>query len=284
MKKNFLWSMLTILMVTVLGGGMMSCSDDPEPAPWQWSDGDGPIHLKSVSRTSDNDTETLCTYSYDSDHKLTKVAGMDVKWADDNSKFTLTKTNNDGSTYNYKIELTGRGLISTVDLQWKKIGENNKEENWNCKISCQYNVDKQLVSMVKDATHIDGHTNSVSKYTGTYNYTWANGVLTSCEFKISGDNPSTKKLTIDSHTIDQMNNSTLQFPYYIASIAIDEKEEEEHLSVGFLAAVGLFGVGPAYLPSKITYNNEDCLPFYEKDKNNRIIEERVNDLIYKYAY
>lgn len=239
------------MMATMLSVSVSSCGDDDDneggasgvPAP-TLTDNNG----KSVQVLSAGNV----WFRYDEDGKIIKFGDSYESYELEGNAFEFTYED----AYTAKFTLNGSGLISKISMtcDLKGSGGYHKEK---IMITYNYNSARQLIGASYSGsaewkyTDSHGQEQGSASGTGSIKNTWSNGNLVKCvnESKISGkeNGKSYNEHETGTYTFSYGNtlNSFKQFPYFMGDGTTGINGE----GFSLFCIVGLYGVGPAYLPT-----------------------------------
>ena len=236
------------------GGGAVAASDTPSPVI---TDIYGVKHQVAsfLYKYSSNDYDGY-TYKYDTNGKLTGIY-------EDNEKSVLTgpgltfvdagKDSNDEWNETSAFALNSSGYVSGASYSYSEKEDDGEWEQGTGSASFSYDGAGQLTDVVysfKGSYFDDGATYAFS-YNGKYSLTWENSKLMSIKEDWSetdtGDDDGTETgTTLISFEYGSQANPARQWLWTMSGImdAIEDFYGES------LAPLGLFGRGPAYLPTQ----------------------------------
>lgn len=261
-------SILSIIMVTMLGVGFVACSDDDDDDGGRGSNSVGVLDKSSGLRITSaggynyvyNDNGQLlyilsgnsCRYEFSTPNKAIHIDDGDYDEAE-----------------TYTIGYNGSGYVSKVSSKsrWEDADYDEWEEETE-EGSLSYDGSGHLTKMIgtyKETGYEDGDKYSESGTT-TYNLIWSNNLLQKVEFKDEGRNEygsykdvETFILSYDNDAMTNYTNRYLQYAYFIDEFLTEGMER--------FCYVGLLGKGPAFLPSKIDYEEKE--EYYDESGKKR---------------
>lgn len=262
MKKHF-YFMSLLLCLAVSGLSVSSCSDDDEEG------GGGAISSNLFSIIDQNGTPHRVTSWGDGDYVCfdynEKGVLCGIDWDGDyyydvtvsGSSITLSLSySDDECKENIKVSLNGKGLITSSTETYNSNGDDD-EYNETLITTCSYNNTGQLVK-IEEKYRSDG-VDEGEKYTysstGTSNITWANGNATKIAF-VGNYNDDGEKGTWNEEVTLTYGTKVNPAKQGISDMMEFVVNSDLYLLIPF----GLFGTGPANLPSKVTYKDGDNAP------------------------
>ncbi len=281
MKKIIM--MVGAMLLTV---GFTACGDDDDnntisnvlennvtstdiPAPYLTDASGNKLQVASVGEIR---------YTYNESGKLSGIIIGDYDRYELGETFTFTTNKSSDRKTEYAIYTNTKGLIAKSEYKYSRMIDSNwsvreaETRNYN------YNSDNQLTSITYERSYIEENDNGTRKGTVTFN--WANGNLTSV-IDTSTDSYTNKageqkvKNDKDTYTFEYGSQANVfkQMPAIMCEAVIDSEE------LALLAVLGLFGTGPAYLPTNLTRTDEDgrsytyATPTYELNADGSIKKE-----------
>ena len=257
MKKK-LFSMLAIFFVAALCVGFTSCGDDDDdgdggsssgsskvPAPYLVDSNGNKIQVLSVSSESGNYVSPFAIFSYDDNGKLTRTKYHDYDYVISGSDFVL-KYSDKYDDIVIKIRTNSSGLITSIEYTDKYLGSasGTGDGTESYTYTYKYNSNKQLTNASMVGTEGDG-----DKVSNNVTCTWSNGNLVTLVFEDKETDSDTgevdKGKKTYTFTYGNQENTFKQLPECIWDRICHDGPE-------WLCAIGLFGVGPANLPTGYT--------------------------------
>lgn len=194
-------------------------------------------------------------FSYDDKGRCTEInSGYGMLVEIDYNKGLLVNEDEE-----LKVKFNGKGYISELSEKFEERDGSDYYKT-DAKMSLNYDKAGHLLSInisVKESGKEDGEVFTFSAE-GKATYTWTNGNMVAGEFITNYNDDGDKGIETTVYTItygDQPNEFN-QYTYALATNVIELDDMP-------LAMVGLIGVGPANLPSKIaveysdTYDDDD---------------------------
>lgn len=250
--KKFMFVMSMVLAVCP-AVGLVSCSSDDEEdtGPVTPSEVPSPVLTDSQGhRLRVTSFGGSVQFRYDESGKLTSFGEYGKMYDFKEDVFTLETE--DGT---YNIAMNGQGLISRISMTLDEVDEDGSYNKGDGVINYQYNGDRQLVS-VSGFTNYDTYDKSenshyIDKTSGAYRLTWNNGNLEKYVMECSGTETEDgetfnyKESGTSTYTYGNQPNVFRQLPYYMANGFLGD-------GIDVFCVLGLYGVGPAYLPTQCT--------------------------------
>ncbi|MBR4552277.1 MAG: hypothetical protein IKO20_00955 [Bacteroidaceae bacterium] len=207
-------------------------------------------------------------FEYDDNGKLTSFSDGDETWTVKGNTFILEASQDETESYHMELSLNGSGLISYATCVWSDYADSDPSsyEKGSSTFEFTYNGSKQCIAS-KQTYSCEGSDDEVesAKWSGTetMSYSWENGNMVKAVLNAQqdwqeiedGKRSSGRDYERSTYefTYSDTRNPLLQMPYALADILpLDDKMAFDALSM-----LGLFGVGPAYLPSKRTNTYEE---------------------------
>ncbi|MBP5345869.1 MAG: DUF4595 domain-containing protein [Bacteroidales bacterium] len=286
-KKN--WSLLTILMVTTLNVGFVSCDDDDDngaegsPSPTAGViDKSSGLRLKSFGDF---------TVYYKDGGLIDYVEGesYNAKLIFSYKPNKIIYSTDDGIAETWIVSYNNNGWISTCDINDTYNNGNYATTNIE-KTKFSYDGDGHLISVSTSGNYIeieDGEKYS-EKFTRQTTLTWKDGLLMK---RISED-----KYDDGGETITYTYNYQKEYANkYKQWCTIDRDVMSQYY---ILYHLGLLGIGPDKLPSsviekysdidengKVIYNNNETWPLsYQFNKDGSISCCTLGSSNYQYSY
>ena len=229
------------------------------------------------------------TISYDEKGRIVKVSSPnDI--VIDYEKGTISE--NDGDEDNImKVRFNGKGYIAELSGSWDYTETESNGDKYQYtgsgKSVFTYNSNGNLVKMETTSSETekdfsDGTTEKFSEKT-TISYIWENGNLK----QAIEDNTENEDGDVDSWqylynvTYGSQKNIFLQMPMSLSSIAFD------YDGLHILSAAGLFGKGPALIPTNLSENgdyNYSHVIYITLNDNGSIAKEEFEYNRFTYGY
>lgn len=177
MKKTKLWSLLAIVLVTLMPVCLTSCGDDDEEQPTNatgGTDDNTPTQAKSLTSIYSEDGESYLTMAYDSQGRVTRIGS---EWDGDRyeisynpvviQEYETYSEDNWQHTYTYAATTDNQGRVTKVVATGIPYGNGKPVDFVE---TYTYNSDGYLIQ--SDRTWKDG------KDYDTFRYSWTDGNLT----------------------------------------------------------------------------------------------------------
>lgn len=205
-------------------------------------------------------------YRYDENGKLSRFYDGGSVYTLDGDNFAINFSSSEGA-YFFKFFTNGNGLMTKMEIGCDLKFSNGGWDKQNITFSYQYNSSKQLTrESISGSGNFYYPENTDSEdfdygkvketLTGEASFTWAEGNLVSLSGQAQRkgtrdgqaftEEPTTSTQT---YTYGSQANAFRQFPVSMGDLADD--------FFSLFCAVGLFGVGPAYLPTAYTENQTE---------------------------
>ena len=242
----------------------------PVPSPLLTDKDGNKIYVSSINNAN------RYSFTYDENGLLTRWGYYAIQ----GSSFIVTSVDDEDEGWIAYIQTNGDGLITKIktEYEWKE-----DENNWDRETTValySYNEAKQLVSMsVKNYSEgVDEGDKGGCDATGTLTNTWTNGNLTQSVF-INHEEEwwyegGKKEVETDDRNItrtfsygDQV-NPLKQVPVCLEDLATGFDSYWEPLCL-----LGLFGVGPEYMPTSESYKRVVKSVSTEEDVDDYSYEE-----------
>lgn len=262
-RKHFL-SLATFAVAAVLIGNLTSCGDD---------DGESIIPSPKITDSKGQTVQVTSFggihFAYSEDGKLKGMSDGNKIYTIEDDKFTI----NISDEYSANIYLGSDGLITKIE--YTELDPYGKVEST---MKYDYNSDRRLESASISYDGSETYHGETSTYNGSGNtkFTWKDGNLAQVEMKMKetakddGESYSGSYTANFVYTYGKTTNPSKQFPFFMADRAVGFDVDESY--GGLLCVLGLFGYGPAYLPTS-------C--------NTTVVEEeegKSKEHTYTYAY
>ncbi len=273
MNKKVLLSIASLAVATILTGGLTSCSGDDGsyvPTPTVTDKDGNKMQVTNLSGLR---------FAYDESGKLLSISDGVTNVATQDGKLVFDFDGDNASAY-----INSDGLLTKIEFSYR-------DDEYSCKGNAEFNYsDRRLKSC--SASETGTGKNYSYKVTGKANYTWKDGNLTQVTTistesgKEDGESFSEKTTVNYNFNYGNQINYTKQLPFYIGS-AITPGEEIG----GVFSVIGLYGYGPAYLPTGYTEVDDEGKSTYTlsftQNSNGTINSEKRNNsstVIYGYNY
>lgn len=292
MKRTKFLAMMLIALSPV---AFSSCGGDDDDE----GESGTPDTKTSVITTEDGDKLLLTnngefSYSYDAAGRLVGVGGRygDEEFSISYNPFKIIEEDVDGGSIS--MSFNGSGYISRVVESYNYSGDDGTEKGTT---TANYSYDGSghlvKISMSGSATETDEDGTYNSKGTATITLTWSNGNLTKVTSSSSGIDEGDKFSETSEfvYTYGSNENAYNQFTHAILD-GIDDME----CMFDFLAFVGWYGKGTAYLPTKVAYSYTEAEEGYNDQSgsnsyntsytlnSNGTIRSEKADGSYSYSY
>lgn len=238
-KKNNFLSFATLVVATVLTSSfaLCGCSDEESYVP-----------SPTITDTNGNKVQVTSAgnfrFTYDESGKLTSLSDGYRNYVIQGDKFTIS----DSDDFYFEIYLNKDGNITK--LQWTE----DDGEVYKGTTKYSYDSDGRL-KKCRESGEIKDDEGGSGTWTAEANYTWKNGNLMQAKIEYKenykeGDGESWSWSFTDdyTYTYGTQVNFSKQFPYYMD----DQITFFEDNIGGFFNVIGLYGFGPAYLPTDYT--------------------------------
>lgn len=207
-------------------------------------------------------------FEYNDEGKLTSFSDGDETWTVKGNTFILEASQDETESYHMELSLNGSGLISYATCVWSDYADSDPSnyEKESSTFEFSYNGSKQCVAS-KETFQYEGADSQTESYKGsgteTTSFSWDNGNMVKAvnNWQVDyqeveeGERSSGRNYERCTYefTYSDTRNPLLQMPRAIAEVlpGLDEGAFDA------LSLLGLFGVGPAYLPSKRTDTYEE---------------------------
>ena len=306
MRRNLSSNLLCFLLAMTVSMGLASCAIKNDiPYPGQAPDKNGGSNnsggnsgggstltptltdsngqsYQLTSLENPNSGDLPLHYNYDAAGRLTSYGGADFEATVSGNTVSIRGFDHGVEYYQQKYVLTtnAKGSITHCTFTYT-ANDSEGSENGSGEANFTYNAANQLASLAW-STRINWAEDGMS---GVYNYalnmtlTWENGNLTKTEYDITEQEYGESESHHGSRTLtygEQVNVSKQMPARFIKLLS-----EGEFLDMlYYLAPLGLFGVGPTYLPTAI---NESPISF-ELNPNGTIHTETEHSYITTYGY
>ena len=246
MNKNSWKYLVPCLAMALCSVAFTSCSDDDEggstpQGPTATYAGKLPTKVGSY------------IYQYDEKGRCTKVSTSYYDLLEiDYSKGIITM---DDGEQEMKITFNGNGYITKMSGSWNYEDE-YESESGSGTTTFKYNGDGNLTSVTATSKGKYSYDGEKGSFSGTSKTTckWSGGDLISATWKYEEKAGGYTSWEKEEYTIaynGTLDNKTRQYPMALSDLFGDDSY--------MLAAVGMFGKGPAHLPETITckYSADD---------------------------
>ncbi len=287
MKKENLLKSLSALAVAALFGGLVSCSGDGDsyaPTP-KITDKDG----NTVQVTSAGGLQ----FTYDESGKLVSMTNGNKTYVLQDGKFAF-EVSEGKTTGKVDVYLNSDALISKIEVEMEVSEGDEYEKN---EMTIEYSYDSRML----DECEASGKGEYKSgKHSYSYNgsadveYVWKDGNLTRVEidsdssFKEDGESGDEDVTIVYDYTYGNQPNLAKQLPYFMGYVITGTEDFG-----GLFSVLGLFGYGPAYLPTGFTeteteddghtHTSNKSLSFVMND-NGTIKSESMGNNRFVYTY
>lgn len=293
MKKENLLKSLSALAVAALFGGLVSCSGDGDsyaPTP-KITDKDGnTVQVTSAGGLS---------FTYDDSGKLLSMSNGSKTYVLKDGKFAFD-VNEGNRASKVDVYLNSDGLISKIEgtLEYSEDDEYEKDE-----FTLEYSYDSRRLESCelsgKGSSEYKSGDHSFSyKGSGDVTYDWKDGNLmkvnvdTKSSYKGGGESYDEDVTIVYDYTYGTQPNLSKQLPYFMGYVITGTEDFG-----GLFSVLGLFGSGPAYLPTgyteteieiedgkEHTRSNKRSLSFVLNDNGTIKSESMLNNrFVYTYA-
>lgn len=272
-KSNLLKSFSALAVAALFGGSLISCSGDGDsyaPTP-KITDKDGnTVQVTSAGGLS---------FNYDDSGKLVSMSNGKKTYVLQDGKFAF-EVSEGKTTGKVDVYLNSDGLISKIEGVWESDDEEYEKQELTLKYSYDSRrLDECEASGKETYEHkSSGHSYSY-KGSADVEYVWKDGNLTQVKidsessFKEDGESGDEDVTIVYDYAYGQQANPAKQLPYFMGY----EITGTEDFG-GLFSVLGLFGYGPAYLPTGFTETeteNEDGET--HTHTNNRSLSFVMND-------
>ena len=258
MKKDFLWSLMAVMIAMTISVGFVSCNDDDDngsngvgnvSALTGILDQESGLRLKSFSSRelhySNNGVLESVTASYDN---------MEDQFTFDYpaNKIIETWKYSDGKTGSqiYSVKYNNQGYITVFDTDYEEEGYASTEKN-------SFNYDSEghmsscslygVIDRIKDGERL------YLDWNLKVTFDWKDGLLQYLTF----DGEETENETKSSVFYKYKYSYEADFPNKYKQWGIYQGFPTVGDSYFFLPFIGLMGIGPDRLPSSMTYIDKD---------------------------
>lgn len=280
---------LTLCAATVCS--LWSCGDDNEDEPSY------PIINVEGSRISSINGFKI---SYDETGRVDMIVNpksgeqLTINYKKKTMQFSDIRNISEGITLDFSYN--HKGYIKEISCAWDYYDPEDNDHEKGSGI-CQYSYDDRghliYVLAVSNNTETDLTSGTISKSRedAAWHLDWTGGNLSAIDIDgTDTENGITETIkTVVTVDYGQTSNEHAQLPISLASVMMPGMFIDDDI-MSILAAVGLFGAGPAMLPARITEKpaNEPTDSFsvsFQLNSNGTIAEERVaGDEIYRFSY
>lgn len=244
MKKNYLMTVLTVLLMTLSSFGFVSCGGDDDDA-----NSDGPSTAGVLDKDSNIRVKSIGNYTFYYNDK-----GQVDYITEGNSRYDFTYNPNKivmsyrGTVEDeFTVSYNGLGYITRLEVNETFQEEGTVEINGSA--SLNYDSSGHLTSVNGSST--EKYKGVTTKSTGTATLKWQNNRLISATWETTeqdedGTSIYTEQYDYDyANNINDYHNKHHQYAPSLEGAYGDDPDEA-------LALVGLLGSGPLYLPSSCT--------------------------------
>lgn len=258
--RKYLYGILALTVSLMAGVSLASCGgdDDDDSA----GSGSAPTTAGVVNKTLGIRLTGYAgyTYYYAEDGRLTRISNGNVIYSFSYSPNKITYTD-DGEDEEISVSYNGSGYITALS---SSSSETEEDEKWteSSKASMSYDgsghLTKVSTSYNDHGTDSDGDSWSESG-NATYTYNWSSNRLTTITGSGEDNDEDGKQASSATFTYSYENataNPLLQMAPSIAHYITGDNEYDISLEE-LLAYAGFFGVGPAELPSSLTYKTSE---------------------------
>lgn len=274
-KTKHFMNLAALAVAAMLIGSVTSCGkNDPIPP-----DPDPIIsYIPSPTITDSNGKNVQVTkagyfsFTYDTSGKLSSINFDGKNILQDGDEFILSDRNFNAKIYLY----SKKDLIAKIECT--EIEGGSDGEVFTHVYNYKYNSDNRLIKVTETGS-VKAKDGGSGSFTTNVNYKWENGNLTQITYhytekgKDDGESYSEDDTMELTYTYGTQVNSCKQFPYCISD------ETDAFLGYGVaLSTLGLFGFGPAYLPTsyKETVTSVIDGKAHESSKDNRTLSFTLN--------
>lgn len=289
-KSNLLKSFSALAVAALFGGSLISCSGDGDsyaPTP-KITDKDG----NTVQVTNAGGLQ----FTYDESGKLVSMSNGNKTYVLQDGKFAF-EVSEGKTTGKVDVYLNSDALISKIEVEMEVSEDDEYEKN---EMTIEYSYDSRRL----DECEASGKGEYKSgKHSYSYNgsadveYVWKDGNLTRVEidsdssFKEDGESGDEDVTIVYDYTYGQQANPAKQLPYFMGYVITGTEDFG-----GLFSVLGLFGYGPASLPTGYvetetenedgethTHTNNRSLSFVMND-NGTIKSESMGNNRFVYTY
>lgn len=256
--KKYLYGILALTVSLMAGVSLASCGgdDDDDSA----GSGSAPNTAGVVNKTLGIRLTGYAgyTYYYSEDGRLARISNGSTIYNFSYSPNKITYTD-DGEDVEISVSYNGSGYITAYN---SSASEKENDENWTetSKVSMSYDGSGHLTRLSTSYNNYGKDSEGSWSESGnaTHNFNWSGNRLTSITESGEDNDEDGKQASSATFTYSYENATTnplLQMApsiaHYLAEIDTDISLEE------LLAYAGFFGVGPAELPSSLTYRTSE---------------------------
>ena len=247
-KSNLLKSFSALAVAALFGGSLISCSGDGDsyaPTP-KITDKDGnTVQVTSAGGLS---------FVYDESGKLVKMSDGNKTYVLKDNKFAFDVTEGK-RTCKVEVFLNSDALVSKIEAVWEYTSEEGSEKE---ETTLEYSYDSRRLD--ECTAKGKGSSSYGSSYSGSadVDYKWENGNLvkvtvdTDNTIKEDGESFDEDVTVVYDYAYGQQANPAKQLPYYMGYEITGTADFG-----GLFSVLGLFGYGPAYLPTGFVETETD---------------------------
>lgn len=275
MKKRYFWSILAIMMVSMLSVGLVSCGGDDDGS--SSGGGDASTNVGKLDKDFNKRIKSVGNiyYYYKDNGLLDYIVNGNHRYDFTYNPNTIVETRNGKDKITYNVSYDGLGHITKFEFT-KVYEEGKNTEKFTCSTTLTYNSEH----LTNISSYSNSEVNGVKGYeTISTALNWKNNLLMSvvCDEteQEEGDEKASYRETYtysyDNANINDYHNKHHQYTPSIVKFLGDELGDDDLARP--LAYVGLLGSGPLYLPvsSEDTdedINTNDSNPYYRKYTRN----------------
>jgi len=271
-KSNLLKSFSALAVAALFGGSLISCSGDGDsyaPTP-KITDKDG----NTVQVTSAGGLQ----FTYDESGKLLSMSNGNKTYVLQDGKFAF-EVSKGKTTGKVDVYLNSDALISKIEVEME-VSEGDEYEKDEMTIEYSYDSRKLDECEASGKAEYKSGSHSYSyKGSADVEYVWKDGNLTQVKidsdsnFKGDGESGDEDVTIVYDYTYSNQLNLAKQLPYYMGYVITGTEDFG-----GLFSVLGLFGYGPAYLPTGYTETEIEIEDGKErKHTNNRSLSFVMND-------
>ena len=264
-----------LLSMVVLGGMTVSSCGDDDDDEGGASGGSGSTSAVTIGNTGTRLTQVgNYTLTYDNQGRLSEITeGYDkCQFTYNPNKIIMIDGGSSGvhDTQEMSASYNSKGYLSAFTSNYS-FKEDGASITVNGKANLTYDGNGHLTKVTTTGSQTGSYEGQKFSETAntTVTLTWQSGKLVKIVYENVENSADGKETTSETYTFDYGNNqypnTTKQYSYNLAYIISDE-----FLGVGGM--VGLFGVGPDYLPVSVTSITHD---FYDGEDH---------EYTYNYSY
>lgn len=290
-KSNLLKSFSALAVAALFGGSLISCSGDGDsyaPTP-KITDKDG----NTVQVTNAGGLQ----FTYDDSGKLLSMSNGSKTYVLQDGKFAF-EVSKGKTTGKVDVYLNSDALISKIEVEMEVSEGDEYEKN---EMTIEYSYDSRRLDECEASGKGEYKSGKDSySYNGSADieYVWENDNLmkvnvdTKSNYKGDGDSFDEDVTIVYDYTYGQQANLAKQLPYFMGYVITGTEDFG-----GLFSVLGLFGYGPAYLPTGFvetetenedgethTHTNNRSLSFVLNDNGTIKSESMLNNrFVYTYA-